>query len=247
MTYGMPAGNRNLWIGIGIAGAAIAGVVILLLLLGGGDDEAGPTSTSTTSTTEAPTTTTAAETTTSTTAASTTTAQPSGTLVAETPLVGILQPYNDGGAGLFAPGSVEAHWYRWDDVYVVLYRGIDADSAPPLCPGSSVQTEAGFAHVSNSPFDGAISEVCVDAPRIAGGEAGVRSCDWLLYYVTEIPIDVAGTLYATIEVNDGSGFVGQTSQVTADGSAAPEFEPFQAAYTLPPSAVDDGGVVLCGS
>lgn len=250
MANGSPSSSRNLWVGIGIAAALIVGVILLLIVLtrGNGGDAASTTTTAPTTTTMVTTTTNdAATTTTTTTAPPTTVPGASGTQVAETPIVALLQPYNDGGAALLS-GPVEAHWYQWEGLYVVLYRGIDAETATALCPGNSIDVEgSGFLHVSNSPFAATADEVCVDAPALATGESGVRACGSLLYYITEIPIDAEGVLYGTIEVNDGSGFVGLTSQVTADIARTPEFLPFQAAYTLAPSAVDTGGIVLCGS
>jgi hypothetical protein len=249
VTTGLDDGSRNLWIGIGIAAAAIVGVIVLLLLLGGDDGAAPTTTTSSTATTAAETTTTtAAETTTTTAAPGTTTTGPSGTQVAETPIVAVLQPYAAGGDALFPAGSVEAHWYQWEGVWVVLYRGVDADNAPPICPGNSIEVTAGeFAHTSNAPFNAEADEVCVDAPNLAGEGSGVQACGALLYYITEIPIEAGGALHATLEVNEGSGFIGQTGAVPADAAVAPEFTPYQAAYTLPASGVDEGGTVLCGS
>lgn len=249
MANGTAGSSRNLWIGIGIAAVAIVGVIILLLLIGGGDDATATTTTSSsTSTTSAATTTAEADTTTTAAPTTTTEAGPSGTQVAETPVVALLQPYGLGGEDLFPAGSVEAHWYQWEGQYVVLYRGVDADNAPPLCPGNSIDVGDGeFLHVSNAPFQAAADEVCVGVPKLADEANGVRSCGALLYYITEIPLDAEGDLYGTLEVNDGSGFVGQTGAVPADISVTPEFVPFQAAYTLFPSAVDDGGTVICGS
>jgi hypothetical protein len=249
MANGTPVGNRNLWIGIGIAAAAIVAVILLLVLLGGGDDDTAATTTTTT--VSQTTTTTVAPSTTTTTAAGTTTTiepPPSGTGVPETPVVAVLEAYNEPGTELFSPGTVEAHWYQWDGLYVVLYRGIDADAVSPLCPGNSIEvTEGEFLHVSNSPIGATADEICVGVPRLAQGESGASACGALLYYITEIPIEADGTLYGTIEVNDGSGFAGQTSRAATDIASTPEFVPFQVAYTLAPSGVDDGGTVLCGS
>jgi len=86
-----------------------------------GSDEATTTSQATTTTTTATTTTSAPTTTAAPT--TTTTAAPTGATIAATPIIGQLQPYSAGGADLFPAGSVEAHWYQWDGLYVVLYRG----------------------------------------------------------------------------------------------------------------------------
>ena len=72
----------------------------------------------------------------------------------------------------------------------------------------------------------------------------MNACGALLYYLTEIPIDVEGTLYGTLEIGTAAGFEGQTSQ-TASDAAVPEFEPGLEGYDLPPSDVDPGGEVSC--
>ena len=205
----------------------------LLTLAGCGDDDATPTSSEAPATTAAPTTaapTTAAPTTTTeppttTTEAPTTTTPEAPVMAAigmETWAVGLLEPYNDGGGALFASDSVEAHLYQADGFYVILYRGWDATSGEPICAGNSVGTGSGWEFVSNSPFGGTAAELCVDVPKIADPPAGVYACGPLLYYATEIPVSQAGTVFATLEFNDGTGFVGQTTMIDTD-PAVPEF------------------------
>ena len=54
-------------------------------------------------------------------------------------------------------------------------------------------------------------------------------------------------LYGTLEIGTEDAINGQTSAVAStDVEGAPEFEPGLAAYELPTSAVDGGGVVACG-
>jgi len=198
----------------------------------------------TTTTTATPTTTAAPETTT-TTAASTTTVALEAAVVPPTPVVGVLDPYSPGGADLFAPGAVEAHWYQWDGLYVVLYRGFDASDGTPICAGNSIlETGAGWTHITDSPHAGEVDKICIDAVRIAEAPSGVFACDTLLYYVTEIPTDLGGDLFGTLEIGDGE-WNGQTSQAPADLAGTPEFEPGMAAYELPQTDVDPGGVVVC--
>ncbi|MGI9584627.1 MAG: hypothetical protein ACR2N7_03460 [Acidimicrobiia bacterium] len=213
----------------------------------------------TTTTAETAATTTTAPAATTTTAAATTTAAPTTTApattattaapsaVPPTPIVGFLDPYSPGGADLFPPGSVEAHWYRWDGLYVVLYRGFDASGGSQICAGNSIQVEGvGFGSVTNSPHNGEVDEICIDAVKIAESPSGVYSCDSLLYYVTEIPTDVEGTsvLWGTLELGDGE-WNGQTSQAWSDLANTPEFEPNLPAYDLPETTADPGGVVSC--
>ena len=83
--------------------------------------------------------------------------------------------------------------------------------------------------------------------KIAESPSGVFSCDTLLYYVTEIPIDVEGpsVLWGTLELGDGE-WNGQTSQAWTDLANTPTFEPHLTAYDLPAATTDPGGVVSCG-
>lgn len=241
--------NLRRWLPWIIAGVvAIIIVIVIIVVANGGDDEAGATSTTAgqTTTTAAETTTTAAETTT-TAAETTTTTAPAGSEVAETPIVAELQPYNDQGADLFPPGSVQAHWYQWNGLYVVLYRGFDASGGMPICAGNSIQEASGFNYVSDSPFGAAVADICDGVPKVAEAPSGVYSCGALLYYLTEIPTDTIGNLYGTLEiVQDGASVVyGQTSAVTGQIDATPEFEPGLTAYELPPSTVDDLTSVSC--
>lgn len=201
---------------------------------------------STTTTTEPVVTTTAPPATTTTVAETTTTAGASDETVAATPVVGVLQPYNEAGAALFPAGSVEAHWYQWDSLYVVLYRGWDASNGTPMCPGNSVSpTPNNWTDVSNSPHLGVADEICIQAPRIAEAPSGAFSCGSLLYYLTEIPTTSEGVLFGTLEFLDGT-IAGHTSQAAIDLAGTPEFEPGLASYELPASGVDDGGLVECG-
>ena len=249
---GAGGGGVSVWVWVGGAAAAVLLIVLAIVLFsGGGADETATTTTTTTeattTTTEATTTTTEAATTTTAPAETTTTAPPTA-VVAETPIRGVLQPYGDGsGADLFPPGSVEANWYRWGDLYVVLYRGFDAAAEQQICAGNSIQEEAGFNHVTNSPHLGAADEICVGTARIAEPPSGVVACGSLLYYVTEIPTATEGVLWGTLEIGTAAGFSGQTSQALPDLAATPEFLPDQAAYELPPSDFDDLTIVTCGS
>jgi len=146
-----------------------------------------------------------------------------------TPVVGrIGGPYKFvGGQGVsvgldelpFEPGSVEAHWYQQDGSYVIVYRGLDAGSIGPLCPGNSIQTAGGFLNVSNAPNEpGGCAETVPAAP--AG--VGVQACGAHLVYITAIPTGTAGNLYGTVESFDAAGaLIGMTSAVTAKPGTTP--------------------------
>ena len=269
MTEGGPATPDNgggiapwVWIALALAGIVLI-VVVVLVATSDGDEESATTTTAATTTTEEETTTTEEETTTTaeettTTAEETTTTAEETTTTAEpppavevppTPIVALLgtdiPPYG-GGAELFPPGSVEANWYVFEDFYVVLYRGLNAQEVTPLCPGNSINVGGPFLNVSNSPVDATAEEVCVGVPNVAELPAGARVCDTLLYYLTEITTDLEGVLYGTAEINTGAGFDGQTSIVESDLANTPDFVPDQAAYALPASGVDEAHTVSCG-
>ncbi len=247
-------GNRP-WLWVAIAAGVVALIALGIVLFGGDDDDVGTTTTTTegTSTTTVGSTTTTIEATTTTTSAQTTTTQAvttttlSAFAVPTTPVIAALAPYppEEEGAAL-TPTPVEAHWYQYEGLYVVLYRGLNASSETPLCPGNSIQDEGGsFSFVSSSPFLGTAEEVCNQAPRIAEPPSGAYACGSLLYYLTEIPTDNEGTLFGTLEVSTDAGFIGQTGQVAADLAVTPEFTPEQTAYELPATEVDPGGLVTC--
>ena len=251
---GGPGGGISSWVWVALGGAVVVLVILGFVLFSDSDEEAADATTTTqatTTTSEESTTTTEATTTTeeTTTTEGTTTTIVAAVEVPVTPVVGVLAPYppEDEGASLL-PDPVEAHWYQNNGLYVVLYRGFDASSGQDICAGNSILVDGvGFSNVTNSPYLGLADEICIGTAKIAEPPSGVYACDTLLYYVTEIPIESDGTLYGTLEIGAADGFVGQTSQAATDVAATPEFIPDQVAYQLPPSNVDPGGVVPCGS
>ena len=139
--------------------------------------------------------------------------------------------------------TVEAHWYRSAGVYAIAFGGLDLAEAGPLCPGTSVQTGAGFEHVTNSPTE---EGACEGAENLAGPDAGVRTCGPLLLYITEIPENTEGDLFASLELYQEDGtIIGVTGVVEADMSAAPEIDPEADAYTLPKDLVPGTTEVTC--
>ncbi len=233
----------------------VVGLALIAAACSAGEDTATTTATAITTTTVAQTTSPAPDTTTTTVAAPTTTTAtttstttPAAVVVDATAVVGVLQPYSPGGGDLFPAGSVEAHWYRWDNFYVVLYRGFDAETGDEICAGTSILVAGlGFNDATNSPYLGTADAICVDAEEILEEPEGVQVCGPLLYYLTAIPIDKEGTLYGTLEIGLGGGaWEGQTSQAIARADVPP-FEPGQDGYALPASGIDDLGVVSCGA
>lgn len=235
--------------GMRLAVIAVVAIALALSACGGTSNDTTTTDAPGQPTTTAPapaTTTTTAAATASTIVQATTTTATADATVAATPVIGYLEPYSPGGADLFPPGSVEAHWYQWGDRHVVLYRGFNAADGSAICAGNSVFVEGvGFGSISNSPHNGAEDEICVGTPRFAEPPSGVFACDTLLYYVTEIPSDVEGTLWGTLEFGDGE-WEGQTSQAISDLANTPVFEPGLTAYDLPPTSNGPGESVTCG-
>jgi hypothetical protein len=140
-------------------------------------------------------------------------------------------------------GSGEAHWYRSGGVYVVIFRGLDPNQGGPLCLGSSVQTDSGLEHVTNSPTRG---EACKRAPNLARPSAGVRTCGELLFYITEIPDDTEGDLFASVERYAANGtIIGVIGVVNADKSKAPEIDVEAEGYALPEGLIEGTTQVTC--
>jgi hypothetical protein len=125
-------------------------------------------------------------------------------------------------------GSIRVHWYKTDEDWVALFQGIEADG---LCPGTSLQTEAGFEHVSNSPTQ---EGACEGIEVIASPPDGVRVCDGVMIYVSLIPVDAEGTLFASVQTNEEGGEqVGITGGTQADAAAAPDIDLDAPGYRLP--------------
>ena len=122
-------------------------------------------------------------------------------------------------------GSVEARWYRAGDVYVVVYDGLAPDVN--VCPGNSAQLATGFDYVSNALLADATCEGFRTLIENTA-EHGVQICDGRVSYLTLIPSDTVGALFASLEVLEasaGGGGVGLTGSVHVDDpSAAPEVE-----------------------
>ncbi len=121
-----------------------------------------------------------------------------------------------------AAGSVEARWYQSGGKYVVYYQGLSLAESGPICPGNSISTDSGFLHISNAPTE---AGACTGATTLVPPPTGVKLCGELVLYLTDIPADLTGVLYGTIEIylTDGT-IVGLTSMATADVAAAPEID-----------------------
>lgn len=161
----------------------------------------------------------------------------------ETPITAVIdQAYNTTGdpfdpadLGGVRPGQVTARWYVADDRWTVHFDGLDPHASGPLCPGSSLQTAAGFEHVSNAPTE---ADACegFDA-TLAAGPVGVRLCGDEVLYLTAIPADAEGVLFASIETGyqTPGSVVGVTGPAEVAGAAPPEIELDDAACEVVPA------------
>jgi hypothetical protein len=141
-------------------------------------------------------------------------------------------------------GAVEAHWYRGVHVWVALFGGWSLEDTGPLCPGTSLQVGNEFDHLTNSPTEP--GDPCEDHPDIvlAGEGSGVRICGDLVLYISEIPLDAEGTLFASVErYQEDGAIVGLTGSVAADADAAPPIDAEAGGYELPPEL--GGATVTC--
>jgi hypothetical protein len=119
-----------------------------------------------------------------------------------------------------APGSVEAHWYKSQSRWVVVYAGVPEDPGP-ICPGNSILVGTSYESVSNAPIEDGVS--CGGA-ILAQEPAGVQWCGPYLVYVTEIPASKNGALSASIERYDGAVILGVTGVTSTDFGTAPKVE-----------------------
>lgn len=214
-------------------------LIVALVLVGAacGDDDTGatqaPVATTAPPATEAPTTTTTSTTTTTVAPTTTTTEAP-----APLPQSSVVSPV-DGGYKFgteqgpatsddlpFDLGSIEVHWFKAGDRLAAVYIGLDLDATGPLCPGNSIFTGAIWEHISNAPSPGAD---CTGAPTIldsVAGVSGVQTCEGLVSYMTDIPSDLDGDLFGSVEIYDPAGaHKGASGFVTALAADIPEIDP----------------------
>lgn len=174
------------------------------------------------------------------------------TELAASPVVANLeQPYASEASGAPAdptpeilpapPGTVDAHFYRTDLNYVVVFSGLDP-AAGPLCPGSSIQLADGnFDNASNRPTG---EGGCPEQYHLAGPD--VIICGSLIVAQSEVPVGAEGTLYASVDKLGADGSVaGMTGSVAADPDATPEIDLEAQSFTLPSEL--GGGEVTCAS
>lgn len=200
-------------------GTRLAAVVMVLGIVTGACSSDGDDSASSTSTTVEDD--------------ATTTSAATGGDLPDTPLVVSLsgvgdftgQPV-DPSLPTFAPGEVSARFYRAGDVWAAVYDGLSPDD--DVCPGNSVAAPDGtFEAVSNSPVtDGACDGAPAGSTILDGSDGdGVMICGDQVGYLTIIPADAEGTLFASmVEFSgpeEGISYVG----MAAVDATAPEIDP----------------------
>ena len=108
-------------------------------------------------------------------------------------------------------------------------------------PGNSIFTDQ-FRDVSNTPSE---PGACDGFPT---GTASLQVCDkgvWI--YETNIPGDLEGFLYGSLEWNADGGIAGLYSQAETMPEM-PELEPGLASYAVPPWFTNDGSTAIeCGA
>jgi pimeloyl-ACP methyl ester carboxylesterase len=126
------------------------------------------------------------------------------------------------------PGTVTSHWYTYEGWYVVVFEGIDLAALLPSCIGTSVLNNGTgqVEHPSNAPTSpGGCEDGGTSALKLAAPTAGVRTCGGTLSFVTEIPADISGTVYAAITafLGDGTG-VGVSGRLNVTAGSLPPIE-----------------------
>lgn len=106
------------------------------------------------------------------------------------------------------PGSTLAHWYTFRGWDVVRFEGLDLATSGPLCAGTSVLNAATnqLEHLSSSPTAvGACDTAGAGEVMRAPADRGVRVCGAVVSYITAIPAETAGVLYASLTAFRGNG------------------------------------------
>ena len=108
------------------------------------------------------------------------------------------------------PGSVSAHWYTFGGWDVVVFEGLDLETAGPLCLGVSVLNSATHQvdYLSASPTEPGACDSAGGGPVVlAQADRGVRTCATDVSYITGIPAETTGVLHASLTayLGDGTG------------------------------------------
>ena len=263
-----------------VAVVAVILIIVLIVVLADDDDDDDDADTNdfTTSVTDSTTTvpdstTTAADATTTvpdttTTAADTTTTVPDTTEPPETTVppsvepvvversgvVGDFQRYQPDDDLPFEDDEIEAHWYTWDETFVVVYAGWEATEDNPFCPGNSLQTATGFEYISNSPTHEGGCDPEESGPSLIPIDAalGARVCEGLVVYRTTIPLvddldaPTEGVLYGSVERAVNDGYIGATSMAPVDAETVlTELDPTADAYSIPEGWLPDTTEIVC--
>lgn len=111
--------------------------------------------------------------------------------------------------------DIRAGWYRAGGVLVVVFDGLDTDVTGAACPGASL-FDSGFSFWTHSPT---APGACDADTTIAlpGPEGGVRVCNGVVSFITDIPEDAEGFINATVNLLPADGqWYGVTFNVSYD-------------------------------
>ena len=138
-------------------------------------------------------------------------------------------PLDDATRISVARGSVTVEWYLFRGWYAAVFRGLDAAAINPVCIGTSVLNRAlvEVQQISNAPLaPGGCDDAGAGRVFPAQPPSGVRQCGDVVAYVTPIPGDAEGTLYASITefLGDGTG-IGLSGGLDVRFGALPEIDP----------------------
>ena len=138
-------------------------------------------------------------------------------------------------------GEVKVYWNNGSNgTLIAIYHGPGIADPTGMCPGNSIQTEAGFDHVTNTPAaDGACDgfPTPTSAVRVCTGDV------WL--YETQIPNDSEGVLWGSLEMNSDGGIVGLNSQALNTPNT-PVIEYSAENYNIAAMFTSDGSTQITG-
>jgi predicted esterase len=107
------------------------------------------------------------------------------------------------------PGVVTARWFTFGGWQIAVFDGLQIDDSISLClgtsffnPGTNQLEYVTASPTSDDACDGSSAGSFIPP---AVGATGMRECDGLVSYVTGIPAEAQGTLFATVTAFPGDG------------------------------------------
>lgn len=153
------------------------------------------------------------------------------------------------------PGSITAHWYTFRGWDAVRFEGLDLGTSGPLCVGTSVLNAATHQveHLSSAPTAaGGCDPAGAGQVALASADRGVRTCGAVVSYITAIPAETAGVLYASLTAfRPGGTGVGISSRLETTTGPISELDassvncgPLPVARAIPPRALTPEPTVI---